>query len=97
MAKKTSRRFTGNRLQSKEELENIAKEAMANEIKKEAPSPAPVEKKEMKKKKNIPKAKKVLYVSAEHHQRAKANAFMKGFPLLRDYIEHLIDKDNKNN
>lgn len=94
MAKKTARRFTGNRLQSKEELENMAKEAMSNEVKSKSPSPTPSDKKKTGKKKITSNAKKVLYVSAEHHQRAKANAFVKGFPLMRDYIEHLIDKDN---
>lgn len=34
---------------------------------------------------------KVLYVSPEHHHKAKAAAFAKGFTKLRDYIEHLID------
>jgi len=40
------------------------------------------------------KAQKVLYVSPEHHLEAKKAALLKGYGTMREYIEHLIEKDN---
>lgn len=77
------RRFT-NKPITKEETEKIAAAAMGGTTEKTES----VEKKSTK-----GRNQKVLYVSPEHHQEAKKNAFLKGFSQLREYVEYLIDKD----
>lgn len=80
---KSSRRFT-NKPITKEETEKIAKAAMRGTVEKTE---------DVGKKATKGRNQKVLYVSPEHHQEAKKNAFLKGFSQLREYVEYLIDKD----